>query len=205
MLFWICVAAFIAPVFLQAFFAYKDSFLTSRQVLRHWGEGLPFLFHGGMWGDVFIVAWLMAYIIDRHHAAWTTFAMSLALVAGLLASEFMHEKVYTAGGIKIPEAHTHDGKLTAAGHLHSMYMGVGFAVLGLYYFATPGLGSREVWTVSGVLFAHMVIGTHIPFKIWVTLRRPRWYPKVPILDTAGALTLTGVGALLVAASVWALR
>jgi len=200
---WLVV--FVVPVLLQGMFAYRDDFFTPTDVLFRQTYGLPFLYHGGMWSDVFLFAPLMAYIIDTHGGTWEWKLLFIALAFGLAASYAMHMYLYVPGGMKIPEAHTHDGMLTTAGWIHLFYMTAGIAVLVLFYLAPSIHSPAEVWTVSGLLFLHFVIGTHVPFKIWVAIRNPIWYPTGPIVDLPTAFTLGGLAAALIGLSLWATR
>lgn len=202
-MFWIWLL-FAVPVLVQGWCAHKDEFLTARDVQFRRIQGLPFLYHGGMWSDVVLFAPMMAYLISKHGGQWSTLQISVAAAVGFVLSFLMHI-FYVQGGKVIPEAHTHDGVLTAAGWIHLAYMAAGIAVLALYYLSTPGLYPTEVWKISGLLFVHFLIGTHVPFKIWVAYERPYWYPAGLVIDVPTAVTLVGCAAVLFALSYVALR
>ena len=199
------LVVFVLPVILQGAFAYADAFLTPAQVELQWGRGLPFLLHGGMWLDVLFFAPLMAYIVSVYGPNWHRASLIMALAVGLLASYAMHTLLYVPGGEKIAEAHTHGGTLTLAGWVHVFYMTAGIAVLALYYFSKPGMAPAEVWTISGLLFIHVTVGNHIPFKMWVARTQPSWYPVVPVMDMGAGATLAGVAIALIGVSLWATR
>lgn len=199
------LAAFVVPVLLQGMFAYWDDFLTPAQVIQHRGQGLPFLAHGGMWSDILLFAPLMAYILGTYGGIWSSVEIVSALILGLAASVLMHYLVYVPGAIVLPEAHAHDGAPTMAGYIHIVYMAIGLAVIALFYFVTPIVAFAEAATVSAVLFVHVVIGTHAPFKIFVRIAEPTWYPVGPIIDNPGLITLGIVGAVLVILSDLAAR
>lgn len=205
-MFFLVFLAFVAPVALQGLFARQDEFLTPGQVTQWGRKGLPFVCHGGMWSDVIVFAPVMAFIISNHGAEWDEDWIMAAYVVGLVASYAMHQYVYVPLGKQIPEAHTHDGGLTNAGALHLLYMSAGIAVLGLFYLDTPALKAAEVWTVSGLLLVHFVIGTHVPLKTWIKHHPVEWYPRVTtVIDAPTAGTLGGLAVALVGLSFYALR
>ena len=203
--FWIWFG-FAFPVVLQGAFAYGDGFLTAKQVAEGRGQGLPFLYHGGMWSDVVLFAPLMAYVISKHGREWNWWPPLAIFIVGFVASYAMqHMFAYRLAGLAIPEAHTHDSALTTAGWIHLGSMAAGIAVLALYYVATSNLERAEVWAISGLLFLHFVIGTHVPFRAWVTIRQPMWFPVGPIVDLNTGITLGGLAVVLALLSAWALR
>ena len=183
-MFWLVLSVFLAAVALQGLFAYYDDFFTPKQMLRHVPRGLPFVAHGGMWGDV-IISLLVATIVDRYSSQWSFREIVLAILVGIVVSFMMHE-TYKAG--TIPEAHVQYGHLTAAGWVHFGYMAAALAVLGLYYLDTEY--TPYMWMVSILLIIHTIVGTHVVLG----LVQPDWYSGRPLtsMGTWGAIGGTAV-------------
>jgi hypothetical protein len=107
-------------VVLQGWLAYRDHFLTPAQMQAHGvGAGLPFMAHLGMWGDVFIISPLAAYIVGRFLRSWQRDTIIESLVIGLALSTIMHWSYLSSN---IMEAHVQNGALTPAGWVHAAYM-----------------------------------------------------------------------------------
>jgi hypothetical protein len=203
-----CSSIFL--VLLQGWFASRDNFLTVPQMVWQKGfkQGLPFLYHGGMWADVFLISPLLAYMVGRYGYTWNMASVSWVFAFGLVASVVMHLGVYLR--LPHPEAHAYSGELTPAGWIHLPYMAACFTVIALFYLKTSGLTSREVWITTGLLIIHIIVGTHVPLKLWAWNARLEgyradWYPVQPVIDLPTAMTVGGVALLLVLASFYALR
>ena len=172
MLFWWAIIAFEGMVILQVLYAWCDEFLTPAQ-MRRGGirEGLPFMAHGGMWGDLIFISPLVAIIYATDGPEWSSVNVMTAMIGGGVASIVMHE-TYKRG--ELPEAHVQFGCLTTAGLIHRWYMAIALAVLGLYYIRAPY--TPWTWSVSALLVLHTIAGTHVVLG----LIQPRWYPGRPL-------------------------
>lgn len=176
-----------AMVVVQGCFAWRDNLLTLKQMLENKiYDGLPFLMHGGMWGDLIWFSTIIAAIVVVHGRSWSWVDVGLAGVIGLAASLGMHE-----GYKNIPwmEAHVQHHSLTEAGWVHVVYMAVGFAVLLLYYVRAPY--ATYMWAVSAAIIIHVIVGTHVP----LALTRPFWYPGHPLQDMNTWAQIGGVAVL----------
>ena len=197
-------------VFLQGWLAYRDSFLTLTQMRRaHAYEGIPFLAHGGMWGDALIVGPLLGVLIAIHGKEWGDWW--IAAFAGTAASSVMHA-TYTLG--RLHEAHirrerptlvqrerltpANRGRLSPAGWVHWLYMSVGIAVFVQYYIFTPHPAPSMLITSSVLLVIHVVIGTHIPLG----LIAPAWYPERPHRKPETWIVVLGTAFLLAVLTLW---
>jgi len=158
-------------VLLGAWGAYKDDFLTPRQMrLRGVYYGLPFIGHGGMWGDFVVVSTFGGYIVTLYSPEWSLSQVVFMLVSGFAVSIVMHI-LYARGGF--PSAHAHSGKLTTAGWIHVVYMGGALAVFGLFYLYTSHVSVWFLTTVSVFMAIHMVIGNNTILRIL----KPSWCPR----------------------------
>lgn len=168
--------AFEGLIALQGWLAWGEGFLTPRQLqLMRGTKGLPFLAHGGMWGDALIISPLVALIVAYYGTKWSPVEVTVAMLVGLVSSFAMHE---TYRKIPWPEAHVRHGYLTDAGWAHLVYMAAAFAVILLYFFHAPY--TPWMWAVSALLIVHVTVGTHVVLG----LLRPAWYPGRP-LENAG--------------------
>lgn len=121
-------------------------------------------------------------------------------MAGVMASMVMH-LTYVEGGRRFPELVTYGGKLTWVGWEHVVYMGYGFAIIGLAYFCTASPAPWLVWVTSIYLVSHVTIGVHVIHKILA----PEWFPYHGIMDAGTLVPIFGVVVLLSGATWWALR
>jgi hypothetical protein len=194
---------FVLPVILQGYESWRSGFLTPAQMLASGvATGLPFLAHTGMWSDVTLFAALMASIIALYAHQWKRRQWFAALIVGLIGSAVMHWWYVQS---PFPQAHVRDGMLTSVGILHFFYMAIGIAIVTLFYTSTAHLTLTAVSWITFLLVVHVVIGTLVPLKIWAKIAQPVWYPERMVFDTPTIFTITGVTAVLCAASLWALR
>jgi hypothetical protein len=199
-----CYEAFQMPVLLQAYYSWRDQMLTPAQMRSHGiSQGLPFLAHGGMWSDATLFAALMATIINAYGNQWKLLQCGVALSIGLAGSSIMHWGVYADN--VLPETHVRDGAITTPGIVHFFYMAAGIAVTILFYTCTARLTRKAALSVSALILTHVVIGTHVPLRIWAKLVRPGWYPEQSVFDSTNAVTIVGIFGALCAGSMWALR
>lgn len=139
-------------------------------------------------------------MVAKYGATWSIQAIGLAMVAGLVLSFVMH-LTYIAGGKLFPEAHTHDGYLTAAGWIHVFYMAAAFGLIALFFIATPHPARADVNIMYFVLVFHVMLGVHMPLK----LLSPPWFPYHGVWDGGTMMPIIGSIAALAGLSYWALR
>jgi hypothetical protein len=178
-------------VLLQAYLAYQDHFLTVTQ-MRAAGvmEGLPFLWHFGMWGDFLVISALAAYITGAYLARWRVRWIFTSLVIGFAAAGTL-SFLYTLSDM--PGAHVINHELTAAGKVHLLYMALALAIFIQFLFFTENVSLGLLRVVSALLFVHVFFGTHMVLGI-VKLTRPLdWYPAQPLESRFGWYTLFAVG------------
>jgi hypothetical protein len=186
-LFWLSIIGFEAMVVLQGLTAWCDEFLTPAQMQRSGvREGLPFMAHGGMWGDIIFISPLVATIIAIYGPEWSPGSVATAVILGGIASGAMHE-TYKKG--PFPEAHVQYGRLTTAGQIHRWYMALAFAALILYY--TSVSYTPWMWLVSALLVLHTIAGTHVILGLLC----PKWYPGRPLHNPQTWGVIGGTAAL----------
>jgi hypothetical protein len=177
-------------VLLQAYFAFRDHFLTIEQMQEAgFKEGLPFKWHLAMWSDFFVISPLTAYITGRLRWNWREIGICFAIAFG---TTVVLGLLYTTS--VVPEAHVRNHQTTAVGYFHLVYM------LGTIWLLLQFLIYREVSKtclryVSIILFLHVAVGNHFLLGL---LKRSYpsdfdWYPAQPIESLPGWLTVGAVG------------
>jgi len=194
--FGIAFTSSLYAVFWQAAWASGNHMLNvyQMQTFRKIREGLPFLMHGGVWGDVVIISGLMGCIVGFFWDTWAWWQIAIFLALGFAGSYGMHLTYLAAPW---PEAHVEGGHLTDVGDIHLGYMAVAFAVLLLYYVRPVEPWEIKYMTlVSVLLVSHVVIGTHVPLGLAKLCAPERfaWYPGTPLTSsgTWGAIAGTFV-------------
>ncbi len=118
--FWLVLAVGFALVFAQGVASYFDGYATQAQMRSRGYHGTSFMEHGGMWADVFIISPLVAYAMSKYQFEYTSTRAIIALFASL-GLTFAALEVYRRVGIKLPEAHTHDGYTPIQGWIHALF------------------------------------------------------------------------------------
>jgi len=179
-------------VFLQAFLAYQDRFLTVSQ-MRQGGidQGLPFLWHFAMWSDLVIISPLATYLVGQYYRRWSLLSMLVSFGIGLVSSALLH-RLYSLSGM--PEAHVQNHALTAAGMIHAIYMCIAFAVFIQFFLFTKDIAPWVLRVVSVLLLVHVFIGTHMLLGL-INIAFPQdWYPAQPLRSIIGWATVATLAA-----------
>jgi len=149
-------------------------------------EVLPFMNHGGMWGDFFIISPLIAWIIPAFSRKWGEGEMVICFIVALLIGAGMF-KMWTDGSREAWDPFGQDGRATANGWIHFGYMVFCLTVVLLFYFGTAGTTGVERGIVTLALFVHVVIGVLQPeFYVWGEIARGRWIQLGSITALLGA-------------------
>ena len=180
----VCLECLVA---VQTLLAFQDHFLTVSQ-MRQGGidQGLPFVWHFAMWGDLLIVSALAAYVIGRHSSSWDGRRMLVSFALGF-ASAALLSWTYTFSGM--PNAHVHNHRLTATGIVHLFYMAIALAAFIQFFFLTEGISVRALRAVSLLLFVHVFVGTHMALGILNVISPLDWYPEQPLKSIVGWFTV----------------
>ena len=185
-------------------FAGLDNFITVEGMQSHgtgFERGIPFDGHmAGKYLDLLTFPVVVATWVALYSHQWKSWQIVLLLVVGVILSGVMH-LTYIEAGKKFPEYVTYSGKLTSAGCAHVVYMGYGFAIVGLAYLCTKSPEPTLVWLTTAYLVVHVVIGVHVPYKIFT----PSWFPYHGIWDAGTLAPILGSAAVLSGLSWWALR
>jgi len=130
--------------------------------------GLPFVGHGGMWGDMLLITPLTSIIIVTCGHQWIFIRLfALALVA-MSASAILH--VIWSWNPR-PDSLACFNRITRAGMMHVRYMSITLTVVLMLYFGTPVVPSALLIASSIVLAVHIVVGNHMILNII----RPAWW------------------------------
>jgi hypothetical protein len=187
----VVLALLEALVVLQAWLAYRNHFLSVSQMQEGGVNfGLPFVWHFGMWSDVFIVSPLAAYVMGRFSSSWRVRWILLSLALGIVGSIVMSWS-YTLSDLQ--EAHVQNHRLTPAGVAHGVYMALALAIFTQFLFFTQNASSRLLRVVSTLLVLHVFIGTHMMLGLLNLATPLKWYPATPLTS------LTGWGIIVVVA------
>lgn len=180
-----------ALVLLGAYAAYKDNFLTVSQMTKSGvDEGLPFIAHLGMWGDLILVSPMIAFIWNAAFDQWTLMQIVIAFGIGAVVSLVMH---FFYSQSPFPESHVFGKRLTVAGWIHMIYMGLALGILILFFFSTKE--NIPVWVIRFVVIGlgvHIVLGTHC----LVGMLNFDWYREKPQTKWTTWLTIIVVWLLL---------
>ena len=159
----------------QVLCANNDSFLTVQQMqARGFKNGLPLMWHAGIWGDFVILTPLLAYIVARYADQWYRADIIISLAIGIVAIIGFGFMWINGAKHGLPEAHTHGGHMTGAGFFHAIYFVVAIAVILLVFFHTE-ISQKAASVIAVILGIHVVYGTHI----MLGLIAPPWYPDRP--------------------------
>ncbi|MCX6715891.1 MAG: hypothetical protein NT077_02615 [Candidatus Taylorbacteria bacterium] len=160
-------------------------------------QGLPFIAHGGMWGDLLIITPLMGVIVSTYGGGWTLPQVLSCVALGMIVSVAMHLS-YLQG--TFPESHIDqriineaDGRrvqdtLSGAGRIHVVYMAAMLAIIFLFYFASKSVSVPDAINAQLLLSVHIIMGTHIPLGLW----NPKWYGRRPDLTAYVTVTVVAV-------------
>ncbi len=173
-LFWYILSAGIALVLVQGVCAWNDGFLTQSQ-MRAGGvtNGWSFMEHGGMWADVFIVSPMVAYFSSKYALEYTS-PWGIAVILISIVAWLVLAQMYAHGGITTPEAHTHDGRTTAAGWIHLLFAIAGMAVILMVYcgLTESKVARQDLLILAGLLTPFFYLG--------VAKFNPRWEFTIPV-------------------------
>ena len=180
------LAAFVfleALVGLQAWLAYRDHFLTVSQMQgRGINFGLPFAWHFGMWGDVFIVSPLAAYVTGRFSSTWRLRWIVVSMALGMATAIAMSWS-YTLPDFQ--EAHVQNHSVTPAGMVHLFYMALALAIFTQFFFFTEGISRRLLRIASVLLIIHVFLGTLMALGLLHLVLPLDWYPAQPLKSVIG--------------------
>ena len=144
--------------------AHHSDWLTQKQVVARWGEiGIPFSIHGGVYGDVLILQYLAAWIIQCYWAGTSPKILAVAITIGIVLT--------VANGINLAiNQHMPDPfgfskeKFSLLVGLHAVYMITLIAVLGVFFFSNH-VSIQAAIAVSIIVGLHVAFGMHIPIGI----------------------------------------
>ncbi len=148
-------------VLMEGALAHRNGMLTAYQMRQKYPQhpqGLPFIGHFGMWGDLFIITSLVGLIVALYSEQWSLTQMLVMAGIGMALSIAMH-CVYVM--TPFPDSLAWKGGISAAGWMHVLYMGIVFAVVGLLFFCTTNVSPPFLVFVSVLLTVHVAIGNHI--------------------------------------------
>ncbi len=160
-------------VLAEAYTSFKNKTFTPAQMLTRWNKpGIPFLWHGGMWGDIFILPPLMMFIIARYANEWNMNGIIMMMSIGVAITLANHLMLIFTQDTPDPLGWKKE-KLSVTIALHFIYMSVYIALIGLFYFSS----SADVTVtsiVSIVIGIHTMLGTHVVLSMANRLKKWVW-------------------------------
>jgi hypothetical protein len=158
---------------------------------------LPFVWHLGMFGDAtYVFVWFVD-VTDRFSSQWKSWQLLLSMVIGIAVSAVLHACVYRKA--PTPEAHAHDGKLTVAGWLHFVYMGLGNGLAIQFYLFTKAASGYVI--ITSLMFGiHMTLATHVLPALWCKWTGEDWWPHRPWRDKGAIIFVIILWSVLTAAT-----
>lgn len=189
-------------VLMEGLLAYADGMLTPSQMLARYPthlQGLPFICHGGMWGDLLFITPIVGIIVALYGDQWSTTQMLVMLGIGMVLSGAIHS-VYVM--TPFADSLAWKGGISAAGWVHVLYMGVALAIVGLLYFYTANVPPTYLVVVSVLLTAHVAIGNHIVLGWLNELHHWSWCPDF-IHKPDPWITIAAVCVILTGLTQWA--
>lgn len=182
-----CLECLVA---IQALLARQDHILTVSQMRQGGvGQGLPFVWHFAMWGDLLIVSSLAAYMIGRYSFRWHSGRLLVSFALGFVLAAILS---WTYTFSTIPETHIKNHQLTAAGIVHLFYMAIALAVFIQFFFFTEDVSARLLGVASLLLFVHVFFGTHMALGVLNVIYPLSWYPAHPLKSILGWCTIATV-------------
>jgi hypothetical protein len=177
-------------VVIQALLAWKDHIFTLSQ-MRQAGinQGLPFVWHFAMWGDLIIISGLAAYIIGRYSFTWSGRKVLVSLILGFAITTIL-SWTYTLSDMF--ETHVQNHHLTNVGIIHFFYMAFTLAVFIQFFMFTKRISIRLMRTTSLLLIIHVFIGTQMLLGIINAITPLDWYPAKPLRSIQGWLIFVSI-------------
>ena len=176
----------------QAVLAYQDSFLTVSQMQEAgFAQGLPFLWHFGMYGDLVLISPVIAYLVGRSSIQYRQRSFWGFVLLGIVVSIAIG---WTYTFASLPEAHMRNHSLTRTGLVHLLYMAIAVTVLIRFFFSNVQ-SKAELRAVGTLIVVHLLLGTHMVLGLVALVVPLNWYPAHPLQSVTGwtIIILTGAG------------
>lgn len=147
----------IGLTILQGYLSYVGQAFFARQMRRKYDNFLPFTWHfGASYGDLLIVTPVTTCMIwkfgSQWHDSWSP------IVCAISASAVFH-LLWCRD--ETPGCLIRRQKLTAAGYVHAIYMGLVLIPVLCFYFKTTTVDAGFVVTASSLLGLHVFIGSNM--------------------------------------------
>ena len=177
----------------QAWLAYRDSFFTANQMIgKGVAHGLPFIWHFGMWGDIFIISPLVAIAIGAFWPEWSARSLAISLCIGLILG-LVFSWSYTLSNTS--DAIVQQHKLTPCGWLHLIYMSLCIFVLTELFLFTDRLSGNFLKLSGALLVTHVFLGTHMVFGLIQKVAAFSWYADHPLQSINGWFIIVSVSVI----------
>ena len=170
-------------IIIQGVTSYYDGYLYQTQMNSLGIYGWAFVEHSGMWADFIIVSPVVAFIMSRYSLPYFSKRGLIMLVFTTVLIVFAgyqyQQMSFVAHGADI-----HDGYVTVAGWIHSLYAIVTMWVIGLFFISPFDVKTR---------MNHLVVIASL-LTIWAILGvvkfNPEWmWSKVSIIQVAVEICL----------------
>jgi hypothetical protein len=148
-------------VAIEALLSYRNQTLLWSQMRRKYlqhSTGLPFIYHLGMWGDVFLITPLLWFTVHHYSADWT--APEVVMFSGIgIGLSFLFHWFYTF--TESPDSLIWKQEISAAGWVHGIYTAFGLTITGLTLFASESISSVMLIIVAAVMAIHATLASKL--------------------------------------------
>ncbi len=186
---WTAVAIAFGLVMIQGLFAWWNGTLT-----RSHGRKIhmPFLYHGGMWSDAFIMPFVIGLTVDHIDTKFNVWSWLIAGAALLTITVLLHA-AWGANPRRRYEEHmwtrTYNNHpildLNMSGIVHIIFMAGSLTIVTLFLFSSNS-PRFNLWATAFLLTLHWPIAVLLPG--WV--KRGNWLDPATILGTIGLISST---------------
>jgi hypothetical protein len=176
----------------------RDDMFWPSQVIRRWGRaGIALVFHGGLWGDLFVLPMLSWLLITWYQDVWQLSDLKWSALMGFVLTAGNHVNLCLNQRVPDPFGWREE-RWSATIGLHFLYMWLASTVLFQTAFFTPHLTSGVVSTVCIIVGLHMMCGIHMPVGIVNRALRDKRIPEFLRADSLWMATCIWVAMTLLA-------
>jgi hypothetical protein len=170
----------VAGVVLVAAYAiasYWGGMFLPSQVIAQWHQrGLPLVMHGGMWGDLLLLPYILGAVAARFGDQWEVPHVRWALLIGFIVTLGNHINLCVNQRIPDPFGWQEEWWSWAI-FFHFLYMWGATAIIILFVFFTSGAEVAVVVLMAALVGLHLMFGIHMPLGMLNRYARFEWSPE----------------------------
>lgn len=160
---WGILAFFVsmAWIFSEASFARRDRLLTLSQMKKKYPSyrtDLPFIWHFGMWSDLFLISPLIGFLIAYFSVQWSSSGIITLSFIALLLSGLFH---FIFAFSPFPDSLVWRQRISRAGWLHIIYTTAILTIIGLLFFSTEEVSFEVVAATAAIVALHTTLASKV--------------------------------------------